>query len=93
MQPANRPINKNIFNVGFVLLFFLVLVVSNPDKAEFNRYLKSNIQKAKLVAGPTKWDVGLTTERDNYFFLSIYKIGVFDNKQTFVGVLGHFIPV
>ena len=99
------PINKNIFNVGFVLLFFLVLVVSNPGKAEFNSYLKSSILKVKshegapsgitmkLVAGPTAWDVGVTTGRDDYYVFSIYEIGVFDDKQKFIGVFGHFIPI
>ncbi len=94
-------IMKKYFVLGLVLI---LMAVMNPGNHEFNGFILRHVKEQQKVRkgdfkdgvlsffGPVL--IGQISERNSYFFFSVYTLRLPNNPpRTFLGVLHFFIPV
>lgn len=93
-----------MLTLAVTLLVLALLYMTNPGEEQFKTWLKEHYkreaQKDKeigeikgILSGPAAWAVGLTTERQNYWFFSTYTVSVLGEEKTYLGGAGVFIKI
>jgi len=94
---------KKSHKYGSVIPFIVIIILfaTNPTEVQFKEFLRNDYKEqarskdplSQLFAGPAARLVGLTTNRTNYIFFSTFEISLPDKKNTYLGLLNHFLKI
>jgi hypothetical protein len=93
---------NNLFSIIFLLVLLYILFVTNPNEDQFKAHLKERYKKEaqkdkdlgeikEILSAPAAWIASLSAERKNYYFFSSYKVNIFGEEETYIGVLNNFL--
>ena len=96
---------KKSYNFLLLILLLIVLFATNPNEIKLKQHIKEDFKQemsesndvsgalAELVASPAAWLAGLSIERQNYYFFSVYEITLVDGERSYLGILNNFVEI
>lgn len=94
----------NLFSTVFLLVLLAILFITNPNEDQFKTHLKERYKREaqkdkelgevkEILSAPAAWIASLSAERKNYYFFSSYKVNIFGEEETYIGVLNNFMKL
>jgi hypothetical protein len=91
--------------VALAIVFVAALALTNPDEADFYHWYEARLAETSagtrgltgIVARAKETALSVsaraTLERKSYVFFTVYRIRALDKRESYLGLLGHFIPL